>query len=138
MAEGELANADQVAALLDLGVREEQIASFFNGTAVAFLLPTETEPGIAVLQLVRPRLRSGIVEITDPGGGLISLMRFRSRSLRLAKLLGLTELELFGAEVLNQKLAATLSGHGFEAKEDRCPDELGNETMTILARVFAI
>jgi hypothetical protein len=138
MDEGDPTSADQLSALLDFGVREDQIAGFFNGTAIAFLMPTESEPGIAILQLTRPRLRSGIVEITDPGGGLKTLAKFRARSFGLAKLLGLTELELFGAEVLNQKLAAILVSHGYEKKTDVCPDELGNEMMTILARVFTV
>ena len=42
-------------------------------------LPTETEPGIALVQKVGTRLRSGIVAVNDPGGGVKTLGQFRAR-----------------------------------------------------------
>jgi hypothetical protein len=129
---------EQQAALVAVGLGEEQIARFRQGEAVAYLLATETEPGIAILQRVGSRLRSGIVEVNDPGGGVKTLARFRGQARRIAASFGLTELELFGAEVINQKLSELLLNQGFERKTEPCPEALGGGEMTILSRVFPV
>jgi hypothetical protein len=56
----------------------------------------------------------------------------------LAARFGLTELELFGAAVINAKLAGLLLRQGFERKFDEVPDELGGEQVEILTRVFPV
>jgi hypothetical protein len=47
-------------------------------------------------------------------------------------------LELFGVEVINPRLADLLAEHGYERQTARCPDELGDESMTIWTRVFPV
>jgi hypothetical protein len=129
---------EQMTALTDLGVSGDQSADFFREKPIACPYVTESEPGIAALWYVSPRLSCGIVEITDPGGGVKTLARFREQARRLAASLGAAELELFGAEVLNAKLRQVLVRQGFEERVVDCPDELGDEKMNILARTFAL
>src|SRR5688572_30345575 len=95
---------DQRAALTDLGVTGDRAAAFLRGEAVAVPLECESSTGIAILQRLTGRLRGGVVEINDPGGGIKTLARFRGRCQVLAARLGLSELELFGVAVINPKL----------------------------------
>jgi hypothetical protein len=127
---------EQRAALVGLGLSDELIARFLRGEAVAYPLTTESEPGIAIIQRTERRLRSGIVEVRDPGGGVKTFARFRGHSRQIAALFGLAELELFGAEVINETLAEVLINQRFERKTEPCPEELGGGEMTILSRVF--
>ncbi len=129
---------EQNAALQNLGLEKDQFGQFANGEAVVYLLPTETTPGIAILQKVGHCLRSGIIEINDPGGGLKTLVRFRSRSFQVALAFGLPELELFGAAIINPKLLTLLENQGFLRKTEHCPDSLGGGTMEILAKGFPV
>ncbi len=127
---------EQHAALAGLGLSDELMAMFLRGEAVTYPLATETEPGIAIVQRTDRRLRSGIVEVRDPGGGVRTFARFRARSRQIAALFGLPELELFGAEVINQELADLLVRQGFERKTEPCPAALGGGEMAILSRTF--
>jgi len=61
---------EQEDALLELGLKRVQIPEFLSGRTVVCQLPTEGEPGVAMVQMVDLRLRSGIVSIKDPGGGV--------------------------------------------------------------------
>jgi hypothetical protein len=129
---------EQAAALLALGVQHTQFAIVLRGEAIVYRLPTDGGSGIALLQLVESRLRSGIVEVTAPGEGLMTFFRFRSQSLRAAAAFGVSELELFGAEVINPKIVSILTRHGYKELEDRCPDDLGGGAMMILSRIFPV
>jgi hypothetical protein len=129
---------EQRQALESLGLRPEELRRFLNAEPVVFPIQSQREPGIAVVQLATARLRGGIVEVRDPGGGLKTLMRFRSQCFRVAKLFGGAELELSGAAVINARLAGILQNMGFVERIDQCPDELGDESMSILARVFTV
>jgi hypothetical protein len=42
---------EQVNVLLDLGVKQEQVPDFLAGRPVVYELPTENEPGIAIVQM---------------------------------------------------------------------------------------
>jgi hypothetical protein len=127
---------DQRQRLEEIGVPAERFADFIAGRPIAVVLVTESDPGVAVIRLQPSRLSCGIVEVRSPGGGVKTFLRFRSRAMRLAASLGAGELELFGAEVINTKLRDILIAHGFSEKSVDCPDELGDETMTIWARLF--
>jgi len=129
---------EQVDAVVALGVQDTQLSRVRGGEAIVYPLATETGHGIAMLQLVESRLRSGIVQVTDPGGGLLTFFRFRGRSMRAAAAFGVSELELFGAEIINPRIANILTGHGYQSVKDRCPDELGGGTMMIFSRVFPV
>ena len=134
-----LATAAQRAALEELGLGEPEILAFMEGRVVVYYLPTESEPGIAVIQKSGMRLRSGIVVINDPGGGVKTLLRFRGRSRAVAKLFCLAELELFGAAVVNEKLESILLAQGFVRDQVVCPDELGDDgNIDILTKLFAV
>jgi hypothetical protein len=129
---------DQANSLQALGLREQEVDRFLKGFPVAFSLPTESSPGIGVAQRRAPRLRAGIVELHDPGGGVKTLARFRRRAFDVAISFGLSEVELFGAAIINGKLADLLARQEFDEMDDQCPDELGDEIMTIRAKVFAV
>jgi hypothetical protein len=136
---GNEATRAQSAALQELGLSEHHIAAFLEGRAAVYYLPTESEPGIAIIQKWGARLRSGIVVINDPGGGVKTLLRFRQRSRTVARTFHLAELELFGAAVINDKLESILLNNGFARDRIVCPDELGNDgNIDILAKVFAV
>jgi hypothetical protein len=97
--------AEQFKLLLDLGLTQDQVYAFVRRETIVYLLRTESAPGIGMLEMKDTRLRSGIVEINDPGGGLRTLDAFRERSFKIAKLFRLGELELFGAAVVNRRMA---------------------------------
>jgi hypothetical protein len=50
----------------------------------------------------------------------------------------LTELELFGAAIINDQLREILLRHGYQIRTEQCPDELGGGTVEILARVYPV
>ena len=134
-----LATPVQRAALLELGLKEEDIAGFLEGRVIVYPFPTESEPGIAVLQKVGSRLRSGIVEVNDPGGGVKTLAQFRTRSERVAKTFQLSELELFGVAVINNQLRRMLLRRGFKIEHTDCPEELGDAgQVEIITKVFTV
>jgi hypothetical protein len=104
-----------------------------------YYFPTESEPGVAIVARTGTRLLSGVFIINDPGGGVKSLARFRARSFAVAKAFGMAEVEFFGAEVRNTKLANIVLSHGFRRKEIVCPEELGDEgNVIVLARRFTL
>jgi hypothetical protein len=130
--------APQRAALLELALREEDVAAFVEGIMVVYYLPTESEPAVAVVQKSGARLRSGIVAIKDPGGGIKTLARFRGRSRAVAKAFQLRELELFGAAIINDRLELILARR-FTPAQILCPDELGDAGyLDILTKVFEV
>jgi hypothetical protein len=128
----------QKEALKALGIPDDRVADVLNGIAVAYPLETDQRPGIAVIQLVPPRLRSGIVALSDRGGGVKTLARFRARSVNLARAFALEEIELFGAAIVNQELRAVLLRRGFREESISVPEELGGGTTTILTRVYRV
>ena len=125
-------------ALRNLGLDPSQVEAFLRGDAVVYQLPTRGEPGIAMIQSTGSRLRSGIIEINDVGGGVKDFLVFRGRSEAVARALGATELELFGGAVINPKLESVLLRRSFRRGEDAVPEELGGGTMEILFKVFAV
>lgn len=121
-----------VRSLRGLGLDPSQVETFLRGEAVVYQLPTQGEAGIAMIQLAGIRLRSGIIEINDVGGGVKDFLVFRGRSEVVARALGASELELFGGAVINQKLESLLLRRGFQRGEDTVPEDLGGGTMEIL------
>lgn len=91
-----------------------------------------------MVQWSEDRLRNGIIDINDVGGGLGDLVRFRSRSVEVAMALGVSRVELFGAALINPKLEALLLRHGFTAATEVVPEELGGGTIGIVTRVFPV
>jgi hypothetical protein len=130
--------AAQRSALLALGLRDDQIPMFLSGEAVVYLLKTQGQAGIAIIQKSETRLRSGVVEVNDRGGGPLTFRRFYVRSIEVAQCFELIELELFGAAVMNRQLEEGLQKRGFERRTERCPDELGGGEMEILTRVEVV
>lgn len=78
------------------------------------------------------------MSIKDPGGGLVSLARFRAKSSRVAKAFHASELEIFGDAVVNPKLAILLQRQSFVQRVVSCPDDLGGGQMEILTRTFEV
>ena len=140
-----LANRDL---LSSLGLTETQQDIFFDRMPVVYSMQTQSELGIGMIRLVDDkRLRHGIIEIEDPGNGIRVFGQFRAKTLDLAKNLGLSEVELFGAAVINPKLKGMLSRRGFERQVEAIPDDLGDELkeelgqdgdMEILTRTFQV
>ena len=131
--------SDPVARALEiLGLDPFHAQALLRGDAVVYQFPTESEAGIAMIQRVGRRLRSGIIEINDIGGGVKDFLVFRHRSEVIARALAANELELFGGAVINQKLADLLLRQGFQRGEDAVPEELGGGTMEILFKVFDV
>jgi hypothetical protein len=127
-----------VQSLRNLGLDPSQIEAFLRGDAVVYQFPTQGEAGIAMIQRTGVRLRSGIIEINDVGGGVRDFLVFRGRSEVVARTLGASELELFGGAVINQKLESLLLRRGFQRGEDTVPEDLGGGTMEILFKVFPV
>lgn len=132
-----LTDAQRVA-LADLGIPEARAAAFLQERPVVVALRNGGQGGIAIIQKVGLRLRCGVVAINDPGRGIKTLAQFRGRCQLLATRFGLAELELFGAAVINPKLAGVLLRQGFERQTDAIPDELGGGQVEILTRVFPV
>lgn len=136
--EGRRPQLSQVRALRDLGLNQAQRSAFFRAESVVFHFPTREEPAIAVAHLAGSRLRCGIISIRDVGGGVRDLGQFRDRCQAVARSFGASELELFGAAVINQRLQALLVRQGFARLTELVPEELGGGTMEVLSRVFPV
>ena len=126
--------------LLNLGLTEEQMTDFFAHIPVVYSLPTQSDPGIGLIHLIDDsRLRNGSVEINAVGGGLKSFGQFRTRTIALAKEIGISEVELFGASLINEELERLLSRRGFERRVELIPEALGNDgTMETYSKPFAV
>lgn len=126
--------------LASVGLSIEQIERLSSGKEVAFDFPAEIPVGIALVQVLPDLLRSGIVEINYPGGGLAALLRFRSRSFELARMLGIKRVELFGMAVINPQLRELFVRQSFVARMVPCPEDLGggSEVVEIVAREFLL
>jgi hypothetical protein len=131
-------NLTASAALRDLGLDSAQREQFFAGKYVVYPLATESDPGIAVIELSGSRLSSGIIEINDIGGGLVDFLRFRRLSRAVAVAVGATELELFGGAIINTDLEQLLIRQKFERSVRSIPEELGGDIMEVLTRVFPL
>jgi hypothetical protein len=128
----------QVRILRDLGLDRAQRRKFFLGEAVVYILRSGGGSGIGMVQLVQERLRSGIISISNVGGGLGDLRRYRDRSIALANAVQAREIELFGAAVVNPRLEALLLRQGFRPAIENVPDILGGGTVEILSRVYPV
>lgn len=126
--------------LASAGLSSEQIGRLAAGEEVAFDFPAEIPVGIAIVQVLPDLLRCGIVEINYPGGGLATLLRFRSRSFELARILGIKRVELFGMAIINPQLRELFVRQSFVARMVPCPEDLGggSEEVEIVAREFLL
>jgi hypothetical protein len=129
---------DQELVLAEFSVDLEKSARFLSGEQVLVTLRSEGSPGIAVIQRSAERVRCGVFSIRDPGGGFLTLARFKANAVRLAKAFDCREVELFGAVITNDRLREMLLRQGFVASTAPCPDELGNESWEILSKSFSV
>ncbi|MDY7233034.1 RHS repeat-associated core domain-containing protein [Hyalangium rubrum] len=131
----------QVRALRNLGVNREGRRAVFEGKQAAFTQPTKKgDATIGSVQIIGPRLRSGIISVHNTnGGGLSAFTRFRSTSQTVAKSFGLKELELYGGAVINPKIEAMLTKFGFQRCRIPIPEALGADgEMDALSKVFPV
>jgi hypothetical protein len=98
----------QTQALGVFDLTPNQVLDFCNGNQVVCELQTQSQPGIAISQLADDRVRCGIFLLHDPGGGLLTLTRFKGNAVRLATAFDKNTLELFGATVLDPELERLL------------------------------
>jgi hypothetical protein len=131
-------NHAQVRALRALGIDRKRRRAFVQGEVVVFDLQTEGEPGIAVIQVVGKRIRSGIISIVDVGGGVSDLTRFRGQALDVARAFAANELEIYGGAIINQRLEALLLRQGFSRAIEAIPEMLGGGMMEIVSKVFPV
>jgi len=134
--------------LASLGLTDQQQDNFFDRVPVVYSTRTETKLWVGMICLVDDkRLRHGIVEIEDPGNGIRAFGQFRAKTWDLARRLGLVEMELFGAAIINLKLKGMLSRRGFEPQVEAIPEDLGedlkqelgsNGVMEVLTRTFSV
>lgn len=75
----------------NFGLSDELIERVRIGQEIAFEFRTESAVGVGLLQILDARLRAGILEINDPGGGLLTFVRFRNGAFTLARSLGSSE-----------------------------------------------
>jgi hypothetical protein len=133
-----LLSPEQNRALARIGLAPEQFHDFAKGQVVVFEFSTESVPGIGIVQIVGLKLRCGIFQIKDPGGGVKSLLRFRNSANDLAKAFGANELELFGAAIVNERLEQLLLRQAFVRRTVPCPDDLGGGEVEILSKVWPV
>ena len=126
--------------LAAMGLPPEQVERFHLGQEVAFDFRTESAAGVALLQILAGLLRCGILEINDPGGGLLTFVRFRNNAYDLARSFGIKCVEIYGMAVINPELRELLIRQSFIPRNVPCPDDLGggSETVEILAKTFVL
>ena len=118
----------QAAALLALGVAQDDLPRVRAGEVVVALLPTGTgDDTIGTVQVADDHIKSAIISIHDEGNGLRSMGHFRERAYDVARAFGRPELELGGAAVINGKIEALLKRQGFELSTRPVPDDLGDD-----------
>jgi hypothetical protein len=128
----------QIRSLSALGLTKSQRRTFFEKKATVYEFAISRHSAIAVVQLSGNRLRSGIISVSEFGKGFASLVRFRNSSMAVCQALAVTELELFGAAIINRRLRAMLLRQGFVETVDQVPEELGGGEMEILSKTISI
>ena len=67
---------------------------------------------------------------------MLALSGFWNRTRAVSAAFDCEEVEIFGAEVINQRLAEVLKAQGFTPQIESCPPELGGGVMEVLSKVF--
>ncbi|HEY5312130.1 MAG TPA: hypothetical protein VIK18_06405 [Pirellulales bacterium] len=128
----------QQQALESLGVDRKNYGAFLTGILVPFEFPTERSPAIGLACRDGNRIKSRLLLLNDPGGGLKTLSQFRTASRALAKAFDVSELELFGAAVTNPKVRQMLLRNLFAVQTISLQAQLGGGELEIISRVFQV
>jgi hypothetical protein len=131
--------------LKSLKIGEAESAAFFRGEMVVGEVATPGKTGtIVFFQLKDGRLRAGIFSISikqDPSAAVRAFGGFRGAARELARALGLSEMELMGAAVVNKDVAAMLESQGFVKGLEPLPESLGaqaGETIEVYTKRFPV
>lgn len=130
-----------IRALNALGVDRKEHADFAKGVAVATRIAPTTangDPTEGYVQLMSDRLISSIVTVRDVGGGLASIMGFRTKSIELARAVDRPEVELVGHAILNDRLGRVLVRQGFEFVRRPLPDLFGGGDDDVFFKRFDV
>lgn len=109
--------------LKEFGLNSMQRKSFYLGEQVIFEDPATGYPTATIFKLENNTLRAGIYDIVTDGSG--ALPSFLSRSKSLAGSLGVDNMEIFGADIQNERLASLLTRRGFSEGEPVLIDKFG-------------
>ena len=121
-----------------------QAASFYRGEMVVGEITTQGDAMIVFFQLKEGRLRAGIFSINvkgNPRGAVRAFSSFRGNAQQFARALQVPEVELMGAAVANQDVAAMLERQGFVKSAEPLPESLGaraGETIEVYSKRFPI
>ena len=102
---------DAVRELKTFGMDVAERRAFFEGKQVIFEDPATAHPTVNIFQLSNDTLHAGIWDLVSDGSGAVASFSNRSRS--LGNTLGVTNLELFGADLQNARLSDVLTRRGF-------------------------
>ena len=145
LAPPEITPAARAAANPLLAGMSVDLDAFYRGEMVMAEIVNPGKPTtIAFYQLKDGRLRGGIFSISiknDPNAAIKGFSAFRSSTRQLARVLGLAEMELMGAAVVNPQVAASLERMGFEKAMEPLPEALGarpGEQIEVYRRRFAV
>ena len=97
------------------GINAKQRRDFLQGEQVIFEDPSTEKSVIYVFKLDRGIFRAGIWDLISDESGAI--MNFSNQARSLGQTLGVSHLELFGADIRNTRLARLLAKRGFSEGE---------------------
>jgi hypothetical protein len=121
-----------------------QGAPFYRGEMVVGEITTQGDATIVFFQLKEGRLRAGIFSIKvpeNPGAAIKAFTSFRGQAQQLARALQVSEVELMGAAVHNQKVAEMLERQHFVKSAEPLPESLGalpGETIDVYSKRFPV
>jgi hypothetical protein len=140
-----------IRALRKLGVSETDMTIFLAGEPVAFRMPTAGgSPTIGILRTCTSHLESGIIDLyinpdarsgapgTGRGAGARAIGEWRSISMELCRSLGIMQVELYGADIVNHDIMDMLARRQFIYGLREVPESLGGGEVEVLARIFPV
>jgi hypothetical protein len=117
-------NKNTIKSLKDFGVSDSQIGSLSKGKQVIFEDHSTKFPTATIFQVDGKILKSGIWDVVADKPG--ALKSFAQRSKNLAKEMGCDKIELFGADIQNERLLNVLNKrYGFYPGDPIIINEFG-------------
>ena len=109
----------QQKSLQSIGFSASEAKALTSGKPVATCIDNPGgSPTVVISQFVNGRLRVGILSVRDTSGsGLQAFGAFRTFAFNMAKGLGVNEIDMFGAMVMNSKVESMLIRQGFQPQK---------------------
>lgn len=137
--------------LRKLGVSDSDVGLFLEGKPVAFRMPTTGgSPTIGILRLHEDRLESGISDLyispaarsgapgVGRGAGATAIGKWRSISMELCRILGIAQVEFYGADIVNHEIVDMLVRRGFTYAIKELPESLGGGDVEVFTKTFPV